>query len=45
MGVGSRTQDRLVAPKDLVRFLLKLSRSPEFFTEQDPARKGGAQPG
>jgi hypothetical protein len=34
MGVGSRTQDRLVARKDLLRFLLKLSRSPEFFTEQ-----------
>ena len=32
-----RTQDRLVARKDLLRFLLKLSRSPEFFTE--PARR------
>jgi len=34
MGVGSRSQDRLVARKDLLRFLLNLSRSPEFFTEQ-----------
>jgi hypothetical protein len=34
MGVGSRAQDRLVARKDLLRFLLKLSRSPEFYSEQ-----------
>jgi hypothetical protein len=29
-----QAEDRLATRKDLLRFLLKLSRSPEFFTEQ-----------